>query len=233
MWRECPVMSSMCLLYFSGENTPPDRREQDEESSQSFQLQGTPLTSFSFSAPDETLCVVDVIIDETVSTEIQNSEGLLRTLLNVKLKTDPRVIEIRVHVVSNVPPTAAGQKKLIIIFPLLEGLERGLSDSLGVEQPNPDEGLFDCHVELILVRGLNYLFKPISEDSPREDYLDNDMPRDLGTLQCFKPEDLEYDNTTDLLQRGKFSDVFRACVPSIDSQAAIKHFKSEARFVYT
>ena len=221
-------MIRLCLCS-SVLNTPPDDNEHDEQFTDAgvSQSEGEPFFSFSFDVPHEPLCIVDVIVDETMRIEIQESQESIRTWLSSKLDSiDPKYIEIRPHV-ARFPSTATKQRKLTIIFPHLhiEESDRQSHNSLSIEQLIPGGGVSNCHIELIPVGGLDYLFEPDSEDFLRGDFAgDTTFPtsRDTGTLAVFKEEDLAYDIKEDHLGSGTFSDVFRVNILSINRQAALK-----------
>ena len=168
--------------------------------------------------------------------EIQESQKSICTWLSGKLNSiDPMYIEIRPHV-AHFPPTATGQRKLTIIFPVTEGSKRGSSNSISIEQLIPDGGVSNCHVELIPVEGLDHLFTPLSEDFLRDDFAgDTAYPtsRDTKTGIIFSPRHFEYDKQDDrFLKQGRLIDVTRVNIPCIKSRAALKRFARRAKSVY-
>ena len=200
---------------------PSDDHSHNEQFSQRSQAQGASFEDLEINVSEETLYIVDVIVDETMATEIRESEGSIRTLLSGELHTYPSAIGIRLHVAE------MGQRKPTIIFPLLgvNEPERGPSDSISIGELTPAIGASDCRVELISVAGLDHLFKPVSLRDDFHSARPSSPSRDTESLKASHPEErvATYANNGNQIDSGAF-DASKSDTPSSSRSFSTANF---------
>ncbi|XP_062519819.1 receptor-interacting serine/threonine-protein kinase 1-like isoform X3 [Corticium candelabrum] len=218
---------------------------EDEDQSDSICNMWGPSSPSDSSSQGTTTLIVDMIVDMKLLIKIQEFRQSIHTWLcrEVLGEVDHDQVAIHLHVVRSHEQQT---QHVIIIYPSME-TQDDAKQGPQVKEPVVVQlqGILQaeecgnlncpkCDVELIGIRGLNHLFKPKSEVSPRSEFShSSNFSRNFSRLslssqsRCskstdigmFSPDEIE---TLDCVGNGKYSKVLKVRMAKTDKIAALK-----------